>query len=214
MLASSSFLHSPNRLLRWLPIESVTELRSSTALSAELDGPILYWLSASARCECNYALESAVEIAREYKRKVAIVFFLDPRYRSANERSFKFLLEGLLEVNRGLKRRGLKLSIKCCSRDLDVPSLVIQHLRQCRVPCLILDCGYSRVARLWRDQVKRNSNPCMNMILIEDLVLIPTKLVSATPVDSAKEIPMSYRQMSASGSFYKRRMPSSYAEWM
>ena len=188
MLASASFLHSPNRLLRWLPIESITEIRSSPALSTELDGPILYWLSASARCESNYALESAVEIARACNREVAIVFFIDPRYPNANERSFRFLLEGLLEANLGLKRRGLKLCVKYCRRDLDIPSLVIQYLQRCRVPCLILDCGYSRVARLWRDQVKRNSNPRMNIILIEDLVLVPTKLVSTTPVDSAKEL--------------------------
>ena len=193
MLNSTSFLHSPDRLLHWLPIESITELRTSATLPSELGGPILYWMSSSARSECNYALEAAVEIARVHEREVAIVFFIDPRYPSANERSFRFLLEGLLEVNQGLQRRGLKLSIKHCSCDLqvppvDIPTLVVQYMRQLQVPCLIMDCGYSRVARLWRSLVKRDSDPRVNMVLIEDLVLIPTKLVSTSPVGSAKEL--------------------------
>ena len=191
MLGSTSFLHSPVRLLRWLPVECVTELKSSTRLSSELHGPILYWMSASARCECNYALEAAVEIASANEKEVAIAFFMDPRYPNANERSFRFLLEGLVEVNQGLKRRGLKLSIKHCSCDphaprQDVPSLVLQYLQQHQVSCLIMDCGYSRIARQWRDLVRHGSDSRMNIVLIEDLVLIPTKLVSTTPVDSAK----------------------------
>ena len=110
MFDNPSFLSQPTKLLKWLPYEAVQIIKSRPSLTA--GGPIVYWMSASARTELNYVLEAAYETAIAYNRQLVIIFVIDPKYKDANERSFRFMTEGLLEVQKGLKRRGLLLHIK------------------------------------------------------------------------------------------------------
>ncbi len=60
---------------------------------------VLYWMTGARRLEGNYALDRAVELAREKRRPLLIFEPLRCDYRWANDRFHRFVLEGM-EVNR------------------------------------------------------------------------------------------------------------------
>ena len=63
-----------------------------------------------------------------------------------------------------LRRTGLALSLQVCEPSQDVPSRVQAILTTLGCACLVMDCGYSRVARLWREAVRRSSDTDMPMV--------------------------------------------------
>ena len=71
-------------------------------------GPhVLLWLQVSVRSSCNHTLEYAIEQANEFRKPVIACFALTPSYPEANERHYAFLLEGLADVGKALRERGI-----------------------------------------------------------------------------------------------------------
>ncbi|MBS1148985.1 MAG: deoxyribodipyrimidine photolyase [Myxococcaceae bacterium] len=60
---------------------------------------VLYWMTAARRLEANFALDRAIELAREKRRPLLIFEALRCDYRWASDRLHQFILEGM-EVNR------------------------------------------------------------------------------------------------------------------
>ncbi len=73
---------------------------------------VLYWMQASQRTRFNHALEWAIECANERKLPLIVGFGLMDDYPEANARHYAFMLQGLADVKRNLRRRGIQLAIK------------------------------------------------------------------------------------------------------
>lgn len=73
---------------------------------------ILYWMQAAQRTKENHALDEAIELANHYQRPLMVVCIIDETFKDGNRRNFKFMLEGLSDVQTGLKRLGAQFLVK------------------------------------------------------------------------------------------------------
>ncbi|MBM3133031.1 MAG: deoxyribodipyrimidine photolyase, partial [Chloroflexi bacterium] len=102
---------------------------------------VLYWMEASQRVEYNHALEYAIARADELRVPVIVYFGLTADFPEANARHYRFMLEGLREVEAALMDRGIGMVIRRESPPKGVIALA-------REACLIVvDRGYLRVQR-------------------------------------------------------------------
>ncbi len=66
---------------------------------------VLYWMSAARRTRWNFALQHAVDHARETRRPLVILEALPLDYPWASDRLHRFLLDGMADNQRALARR-------------------------------------------------------------------------------------------------------------
>lgn len=66
----------------------------------------------SQRADWNQALELAVQDANRLKQRVPVAFGLVGDYPEANLRHYTFMLGGLQETERALKKRGIQMVVR------------------------------------------------------------------------------------------------------
>ena len=131
---------------------------------------VLYWMQSSQRVECNHALEYAVGAADEHNLPVVVAFGLTERFPEANLRHYTFMLEGLEEVRKGLRRRGIRFVLLRRSPELAAVELARE------ASLVVADRGYLRMQRQWRRHVAKNA-PCA-VIQIESDAVVPVETAS------------------------------------
>jgi deoxyribodipyrimidine photo-lyase len=68
-------------------------------------GHVLYWMTSARRMTCNFALERAVEWARELGRGVVVLEALRCDYKWASDRFHRFILDGMIDNARDAQGR-------------------------------------------------------------------------------------------------------------
>jgi deoxyribodipyrimidine photo-lyase len=131
---------------------------------------ILYWMQQSQRTEYNHALEYAVELANHFDLPLYVLFVLVADYPEANLRHYTFMLEGLLDVQQSLLRRGIAMSVKIGDRDR------ILREAEKRAAAVVCDMGYLRHQRLWRKILGQNSG--CRVICVESDAVVPVETAS------------------------------------
>lgn len=131
---------------------------------------VLYWMQASQREECNHALEYAIERANEMHVPMVVFFGVTDRFPEANERHYRFMLEGLRETRDALEGRGIRMVVRGVSPEKGVVDLAR------RASVVVVDRGYLRIQRRWRrEAAQRIACP---MIQVESDVVVPVEEVS------------------------------------
>jgi deoxyribodipyrimidine photo-lyase len=131
---------------------------------------VLYWMQSSQRTEYNHALEYSI-LKANYLNKPLIVFFgLTEKFPNANLRNISFMLEGIYEVEKSLKDRKIKFVIlknepKIGATEISKDASVV-----------IVDKGYQRFERDWRNYVAKNID--CPLIEIETNTVIPVEEAS------------------------------------
>lgn len=110
---------------------------------------VLYWMQSAQRVLDNHALEFAIFKANELNVPLLVTFVVIPDFPSANARHFLFMLQGIQEVERELRSRGIGFCIK-----IGNPVNLICDLAQ-RAKLLIFDKGYSLFEREIRSNIIR-----------------------------------------------------------
>jgi len=110
-------------------------------------GFILYWMQATQRVRWNHALELAIRTANERKKPVVVGFGLTDSFPRANHRHYRFMLEGLRQVQENLARLGIRFVLRIGS-----PEAVAMDLAR-RADVVITDAGHLRIQRQWRNAV-------------------------------------------------------------
>ena len=77
---------------------SATSLSCSPACARTSTGPVLYWMSRDQRARDNHALNYALRLARSRTVPVCVAFALCTSFGHATARHFRFMLDGLREV--------------------------------------------------------------------------------------------------------------------
>ena len=67
-------------------------------------GPVVYWMSREQRVADNWSLLLAQKVALKNKRPLIVVFCIIPDYPNANIRHYGFMLKGLQEVEKNLRK--------------------------------------------------------------------------------------------------------------
>src|SRR5215475_9797008 len=131
---------------------------------------VLYWMQASQRTRFNHALEFAIDRANSLGLPLVVGFGLMDDCPEAHARHYAFMLEGLADVERNLRRRKIKFVMK----HGNPPRIALDLAR--RAAILICDRGYTRHQARWRDEVADQAKCAV--IQVESDVVIPVEVTS------------------------------------
>ncbi|NNJ26164.1 deoxyribodipyrimidine photo-lyase [Alienimonas chondri] len=133
---------------------------------------VLYWMQNAQRAEHNPALEFAARRANELKRPLLVCFGLTDDYPGANLRHYRFMLEGLAEVETSLKRRGIGFVLRAGEPDRVALDLAKD------AAAMIVDRGYLRLQKQWRASVAAKLDGACEFTQVEGEVVVPVDLAS------------------------------------
>ncbi len=138
---------------------------------------VLYWMQQSQRVEGNHALEYAIEAANARGLPVLIGFGLSPRFPGAKPEHYGFMLAGLRETAAAARIRGLGFEL----RYGEPPQVALELARGAALA--VLDRGYLRVQREWRDHFVREA--ACPVVEVESDAVVPVETVSSREAYSA-----------------------------
>ena len=142
---------------------------------------IIYWMQRSIRTKYNHALEYAVEMANELKKDLLVIFSIEKNFSDANERSFSFLVESLKDVEKNLKKRGIRFIV------VDSISLVDKIIEYSKdTACIITDRAYLKYLVKAREELAEKAE--IRVIQVESDVVVPVEITSDKEEYSAKTI--------------------------
>lgn len=131
---------------------------------------VVYWMQQSQRPHDNPALEHAIFLANRLDLPVIVLFVLMDGYPEANQRHFRFMLEGLAETRKKLLRRRIGMVI-----HRGDPVEVVTEITY-RAALLVCDVGYLRHQRQWRRDIARKAT--CRTVAVEGDVVVPVAVAS------------------------------------
>lgn len=145
---------------------------------------VLYWMQASQRVQWNHALAYAIERANVLGKPLLVYFGLTAGYPEANVRHYTFMLEGLTETSEALKALGIGWILRLDSPDEGIKEVLHDACE------LVMDTGYMRIQRHWRDQVVCyiESSKAIPVYQVEADVVVPVTTVTQKEEYSARTI--------------------------
>lgn len=141
---------------------------------------VLYWMQASQREQYNHALEYAIERANELDLPTVVLFVLVDDYPEANVRHYTFMLQGLVETQRALAARGIKLVVR-----RGQPATVLSEVAK-NASLVVTDRGYLKIQLNWRHDVA-DAIGC-RLVQVESDVVMPIEEVSDKEEYAARTI--------------------------
>ena len=141
---------------------------------------VLYWMQSAQRVECNHALAYAIGKANELCKPLIVVVIIAEDFPEANERHFRFMLEGLRETKSTLAKRGIQMLIRKGAPEectLELSSIAA---------LLVVDRGYLRIERAWRAYLADNAT--CPVIQVETNVIVPVETASPKEEYAARTI--------------------------
>lgn len=130
----------------------------------------IYWMQSAQRAECNHALEYAVRQANALLKPLIVYFGITEDFPEANERHYRFMLEGLREAKAELAKREINMIIRKTSPQTGALEL------SSAAAMLVVDKGYLRIERAWRDDVAGKAS--CPVIQVETNVIVPVQTAS------------------------------------
>jgi deoxyribodipyrimidine photo-lyase len=141
---------------------------------------VLYWMQQSQRAEFNHALEYAVQRANERGERLVVAFGLTDDYPEANERHYRFLLEGLADTGASLQQRGIRFAVQ----QGDPAEVALGLGRDASV--IVCDRGYLRHQKGWRRKVAAEAR--VEVAEVEADVVVPVAEASGKAEYAARTI--------------------------
>ena len=124
-------------------VERLHPLNRRTATGG---GPVIYWMSRDQRAADNWALLHAQQAALERGAPLVAVFCLAPDFLGATWRQYAFLLAGLAETERAVRR----LSVGFVLLRGDPPREVAAFARRIKAALAVTDFDPLRLKTAWR----------------------------------------------------------------
>jgi len=130
----------------------------------------IYWLQHSQRTHFNHALEYSIELANRFEKPLLVYFGITDSFPGANPRHYRFMLEGLMEVEKNLFERGIRF---VC--ELKSPEIGVLGVSQ-KACAIVTDRGYLRIEKDWRKKVSENLECAM--FEVETDLIVPLEEAS------------------------------------
>ena len=137
---------------------------------------ILYWMQSSQRVEYNQSLTYAIEWANKLDKPLLVAFGLTG-YPEANTRHYRFMLEGLMQVQESLLEKGAGVSFQ-----VKIPVQLVSELSK-DASLIVLDRGYLRPITDWYPELL-GATPCP-VVQVESNVIVPVEVASVKEEYSA-----------------------------
>jgi deoxyribodipyrimidine photo-lyase len=117
----------------------------------EEKGTILYWMSRDQRINDNWALLYAQEQALKKKVPVIVFFCLLKDFKEAPFRSYKFMLEGLKQIEENLNSLNIPFFLEKGTPEKCIPKFIHEN----NAGMLITDFSPLRMKRSWNENIKK-----------------------------------------------------------
>ncbi|MEI6242692.1 MAG: deoxyribodipyrimidine photo-lyase [Chlamydiota bacterium] len=114
-------------------------------------GPIVYWMSRDQRVSDNWALLYAQELAIARKEPLYVVFCLVDSFLGAPLRPYEFMLRGLSEVERELKKKNIPFFLIQGEPSQVLPPFLCEK----KASSLVCDFSPLRLCRKWKKEVAK-----------------------------------------------------------
>lgn len=131
---------------------------------------VVYWMQGAFRVSCNPSLECAIGAANQTGLPLLVLVVLDLGYPEANYRSFKFFLEGLVDVREGLARRGIALHLRTGKFE----EVLSEYAAEAHL--LVSDAAYLPAMREVREKVYEDTEA--GVVEVEPNVVVPVRVAS------------------------------------
>ena len=117
----------------------------------ETNGPVIYWMSRAQRVNDNWALLYAQQLALEKNRLLAVVFNLVPKFLKATLRQYDFMLKGLMEIERVLKKFNIPFFLLMGNPADEISKFV----KEVKGSILVSDFDPLKIKRKWKNEVSK-----------------------------------------------------------
>jgi len=117
-------------------------------------GPIVYWMSRDQRVEDNWALLYAKQLADKFKSPLAVVFNLVPEFLEATIRQYGFMIKGLMQVERDLRKLNIPIFLLTGEPENTIPTFMKKY----KAGVLVADFTPLRISQQWKKQVASKIN--------------------------------------------------------
>ncbi len=114
-------------------------------------GPVAYWMSRDQRSRDNWALLYAQQIALDYKVPLVVFFCLVSEFLGATIRQYRFMLEGLKQVERRLQDKKIPFILLQGNPEVKIPEFVEDY----QVSALVTDFDPLRIKKSWKRKLNR-----------------------------------------------------------
>jgi deoxyribodipyrimidine photo-lyase len=138
---------------------------------------ILYWMQSAQRVQENPALSYAIEIANSLHKPLIVCFGLTGDFLNATKRHYRFLLEGLSDVETRLKEMGIRFVLSP-EGPIEGPLRLAGDAAM-----MVTDFAYGKLERLWRKEVAARVS--CSLVQIETNVVVPVETASSKEEYSA-----------------------------
>jgi len=112
-------------------------------------GPIVYWMSRDQRAEDNWALLYAQDLALARKQPLLVMFCLVPGFLHAAVRQYGFMLAGLQEVEKVLRKKNIPFHLVAGSPEQVIPQFLNKH----NIGVLVADFDPLTIKASWKEAV-------------------------------------------------------------
>lgn len=141
---------------------------------------VLYVMEASMRTRMNHALELAAQHANRLEKRLLVLYPLVGNTFGAHRRQKHFMLEGVGEIKDKLLERGIRFAVV----EGPMAETALRYARHaCRV---VLDAGYLRDHRAWRDRVGAGAGVPVEEV--ESDVIVPLATASDKKEHAARTL--------------------------
>ena len=131
---------------------------------------VMYWMQSSHRTTDNPALRYAIERADRATLPLVVYFGLDQSYPEANLRHFRFMVEGLTDVDRSLESLGIRFILRTESPQEGACALARD------AALVVVDRGYTRPQQaMYRFAAEHCRCP---LVQVEGNVVVPVETAS------------------------------------
>ncbi|MGM0417889.1 MAG: deoxyribodipyrimidine photo-lyase [Thermodesulfobacteriota bacterium] len=125
---------------------------------------VVYWMQHSQRTHCNHALEFSIDLANRLEKPLVVYFGAADFFPEANSRHYRFMFEGLKEVEAELEKRGIKFA----AEKKDPEKGIVGFSK--KASAVVTDRGYLKILKKWREYAAQNLS-CILYQVESDLVV-------------------------------------------
>jgi len=145
-------------------------------------GPVIYWMSRDMRVRDNWALIKALHLAESRQCAVCIVFCLIPDYPSASHEHFRFMTEGLCDVDHELE----DLKIPFFMLQGDPVSELNKFIKQIGAGAVVTDFSPLKHSRKMKSELALSIN--IPVIEVDAHNIVPCRMASHKEEFAARTI--------------------------
>lgn len=117
-------------------------------------GLVIYWMSRDQRLNDNWALIHAQELAKQHNVPFAVAFCLVPEFLWATIRQYGFMLKGLKEVEKNLKKKNIPFFLLTGNPETEIPKFIRKH----KTGILVTDFSPLKINKRWKELVAKEIN--------------------------------------------------------